>query len=68
MDTDYGVTYGAYRPAQPRSPYWRIAHFLFPCFTTIPTGVLGNQIPVRAWVPMDDEHTMRSGCRACRPC
>ena len=24
----------------------------------IPTGVLGRQILVRAWVPMDDEHTM----------
>ncbi len=24
----------------------------------IPTGVLGEQILVRAWVPLDDEHTM----------
>ena len=24
----------------------------------IPTGVLGHQVLVRAWVPMDDEHTL----------
>ena len=58
LDTDYGATYGAYRPAEPGTLYWRIAHFLFPCFTMIPTGVLGDQILVRAWVPMDDNHTM----------
>jgi phenylpropionate dioxygenase-like ring-hydroxylating dioxygenase large terminal subunit len=58
LDTDYGVTYGAYRPADNGRLYWRIAHFLFPCFTMIPTGVLGDQILVRGWVPMDDTHTM----------
>src|SRR5919199_495294 len=58
LDTEYGATYGAYRPADPGTLYWRIAHFLFPCFTMIPTGVLGDQILVRAWVPMDDNHTM----------
>src|SRR5690606_100933 len=35
-----------------------IAHFLFPFYTMIPTGVLGVQILVRAWVPIDDEHMM----------
>jgi phthalate 4,5-dioxygenase len=58
LDTEYGATYGAYRPAEPGTLYWRIAHFLFPCYTMIPTGVLGDQILVRAWVPMDDNHTM----------
>src|SRR5262249_4656281 len=38
--------------------YWRIAHFLFPFYTMIPTGVLGMQVLVRAWVPVDDEHIM----------
>ena len=50
--------YGAYRPAEPGTLYYRIAHFLFPFWTMIPTGVLGHQIVARAWVPMDDEHTM----------
>ena len=58
VDADYGTTYGAYRPAQPGMHYWRIAHFLFPFWTMIPTGVLGLQKIARAWVPMDDEHTM----------
>ena len=58
LDTEYGATYGAYRPAEPGTLYWRIAHFLFPCYTMIPTGVLGDQILVRAWVPLDDDHTM----------
>ena len=58
VDTGFGTSYGAYRPAEADTYYWRIAHFLFPCFTMIPTGVLGTQVLVRAWVPLDDAHTM----------
>lgn len=58
VDTDGGTMYGAYRPAEEDTYYWRIAHFLFPFYTLIPTGVLGTQRVVRAWVPVDDEHTM----------
>jgi nitrite reductase/ring-hydroxylating ferredoxin subunit len=58
VDQDYGTMYGAYRPAEPGSLYWRIALFLFPCYAMIPTGVLGHQVLARAWVPMDDEHTL----------
>jgi hypothetical protein len=58
VDTEFGASYGAYRPAEADTYYWRIAHFLFPFFTMIPTGILGTQILVRAWVPVDDEHTM----------
>jgi phenylpropionate dioxygenase-like ring-hydroxylating dioxygenase large terminal subunit len=58
VDTDYGTIYGAYRPAGEESYYWRLAQFLFPFYTLIPTGVLGVQILVRAWVPVDDHHTM----------
>ena len=36
--------YGAYRPAEDGSIYWRIAHFLFPFYTMIPTGVLGLEV------------------------
>ena len=56
--TDYGVSYGAYRPAEGDTYYWRIAHFLFPFYSMVPTGVLGVQKIARAWVPMDDEHTL----------
>jgi len=58
VDTAFGTSYGAYRPAEADTDYWRIAHFLFPFFTKIPTGELGTQILVRAWVPLDDGHTM----------
>jgi nitrite reductase/ring-hydroxylating ferredoxin subunit len=58
LDTDFGTSYGAYRPAEADTYYWRVAHFLFPFYTMIPTGVLGMQILVRAWVPVDDDHMM----------
>jgi phenylpropionate dioxygenase-like ring-hydroxylating dioxygenase large terminal subunit len=58
FDSEFGTTYGAYRPAEVDTMYWRIAHFLFPCYAMIPTGELGQQVLVRAWVPVDDEHTM----------
>ena len=58
VDTDYGTMYGTYRPAEADTYYWRFAHFLFPFYTLIPTGILGVQIVMRAWVPLDDEHTM----------
>jgi phthalate 4,5-dioxygenase oxygenase subunit len=58
VDTEFGTSYGAYRPAESDTYYWRIAHFLFPFYTMIPTGILGVQVLVRAWVPIDDEHLM----------
>jgi phthalate 4,5-dioxygenase oxygenase subunit len=58
LDTDFGCMYSAYRPAEPGQLYHRIALFLFPFWTMIPTGVLGHQVLARGWVPMDDEHTM----------
>jgi phenylpropionate dioxygenase-like ring-hydroxylating dioxygenase large terminal subunit len=52
--------FGAADPesAEPGTLYHRIGLFLFPFWTMIPTGVLGHQVVARAWVPMDDEHTM----------
>jgi phenylpropionate dioxygenase-like ring-hydroxylating dioxygenase large terminal subunit len=58
VTTDYGSLYGAYRPAEEDSYYWRIGAFLFPFYTMVPVGVLGLQIGVRCYVPLDDEHTM----------
>jgi hypothetical protein len=40
------------------SIYCRIAQFLFPFYAMVPTGVLGLEVRVRAWVPMDDHHTL----------
>jgi phthalate 4,5-dioxygenase oxygenase subunit len=58
VNTEYGTLYGAYRPAEKDSYYWRIGAFLFPFYTMVPVGVLGLQIGVRCYVPLDDEHTM----------
>jgi phenylpropionate dioxygenase-like ring-hydroxylating dioxygenase large terminal subunit len=58
LDTDWGTSYGVYRPAEEDTYYWRIAHQLFPFYAMVPTGVLGLEIRFRAYVPMDDDHTM----------
>jgi hypothetical protein len=58
VETDSGVMYGACRPAETDTNYWRIANFLFPFWAMVPTGVLGLEVRARAWIPMDDEHTL----------
>jgi phthalate 4,5-dioxygenase len=58
IETEFGTSYGAYRPAGDDSHYWRIAHMLFPFYAMIPTGTLGLQVFWRAYVPMDDYHTL----------
>ena len=62
-ETDWGVMYGAHRPAGPGDIYWRVAHFLFPFWTMTPAGTFDTYIHARGWVPMDDEHTMSIGIR-----
>ena len=57
-DTDWGTMYAAHRPAEPDTTYWRVAHFLFPFWTIPPDGAFSDHIIARAWVPMDDTHTM----------
>lgn len=69
VTTEAGVMYAAYRPAESDSLYYRIAQFLFPFYAMVPTGVLGLEVRVRAWIPMDDNHTLaltmaKSGVRA----
>jgi nitrite reductase/ring-hydroxylating ferredoxin subunit len=64
VETAFGATYGAYRPAEPGTTYWRIAHFMFPFYTMIPTGLLGTTVRAQAWVPLDDYNTMYWGWQA----
>ena len=40
-DTEFGAAYGAYRPAEDDSYYWRIGHMLFPFYAMNRTGELG---------------------------
>ena len=57
-DTDWGTMYCAMRPAEDDQTYWRFAHFGFPFWTWVPQGPLVDRVQARAWVPMDDTHTM----------
>ena len=58
IETDFGTSYGAYRPAEEDTYYWRMAHMLFPFYAMIPQGEIGKDAKIGAYVPMDDEHTM----------
>jgi phthalate 4,5-dioxygenase oxygenase subunit len=57
-DTDWGTMYCAFRPAEDARTYWRFAHFGFPFWTWVPQGDFIDRVQARAWVPMDDTHTM----------
>jgi phenylpropionate dioxygenase-like ring-hydroxylating dioxygenase large terminal subunit len=58
-DSPWGTTYGVFRNSgKPDQTYWRFAHFLFPFWTQIPQGDFPGFVHARAWVPMDDTHTM----------
>ncbi len=71
VNTDVGVTYGAYRPVDGDKNFWRIANFLLPFYTMNPQGLLGAG--AQGWqarVPMDDTHMISfgfSGPRRARP-
>jgi phthalate 4,5-dioxygenase oxygenase subunit len=65
-ETPFGLTYGAHRPSPttPGGTYWRVAHFLFPFWIMPPVASLEENIMVRAFIPMDDEHCMFVGFEA----
>jgi phenylpropionate dioxygenase-like ring-hydroxylating dioxygenase large terminal subunit len=58
VDTEFGTLYGAFRPTEKGMNYWRFANFLMPFYAMTPPGVLGLGSKFRAWVPMDDTHTL----------
>jgi phthalate 4,5-dioxygenase oxygenase subunit len=57
-DTKAGTMYAAYREAAPDQTYWRFANFMMPFWTQTPQGKFASHLHNRAWVPMDDHHTM----------
>jgi phthalate 4,5-dioxygenase oxygenase subunit len=57
-DTDWGTQYAGYRAAGPGLTYWRFSNFLFPFWTQAPNGEFDSHMHARAWVPLDDGHTM----------
>jgi phenylpropionate dioxygenase-like ring-hydroxylating dioxygenase large terminal subunit len=61
-ETDYGTSYGMYRPAEEDTSYWRIGHLLFPFFAMPPgASTLGEDARFLAYVPMDDYNTLEWG-------
>jgi len=57
-DAEWGTTYGAYREAPGGMTYWRMANFMFPFWTQVPQADFADNVDARAWVPLDDTHTM----------
>jgi phthalate 4,5-dioxygenase len=57
-ETKWGTMYAAYRDADAEHVHYRCAQYLFPFWTQIPQGDFERHINARAWVPMDDTHTM----------
>jgi len=58
-ETEFGCSYGVYRPAEPDTYYWRIGHVFFPFYAQQAAGDLGPIAKMNAYVPMDDEHTLQ---------
>ena len=57
-DTDWGATYCAHRSTSDGRTYWRFSNYMVPFWTQPPQGDIADHISARAWVPMDDTHTM----------
>jgi phthalate 4,5-dioxygenase oxygenase subunit len=57
-DTEFGCSYGAYRPGEADSNYFRTMHWLFPWVTMTPVIKLGQSANCVITVPLDNTHTM----------
>jgi phenylpropionate dioxygenase-like ring-hydroxylating dioxygenase large terminal subunit len=57
-DAPWGTQYCAQKSINEGQHYLRYANFLFPFWTQVPQGEFETNIIARAWVPMDDTHTM----------
>ncbi|MBS0407340.1 MAG: Rieske 2Fe-2S domain-containing protein [Proteobacteria bacterium] len=56
--TEWGAMYGGYRDNDDGQKSWRIAHFMYPFWTQTPNTRFASRAIARAWVPMDDNHSM----------
>jgi phthalate 4,5-dioxygenase len=57
-EAPWGTSYCAFKAADGGGHYLRYANFMFPCWTQAPQGPFETNLFARAWVPMDDTHTM----------
>jgi len=63
LPTDYGACYSARRRSDTEGLYWhRITQFLLPIYTMIAASD-PQIVQARAWVPIDDEHTLQFAMR-----
>jgi phenylpropionate dioxygenase-like ring-hydroxylating dioxygenase large terminal subunit len=58
-DSEFGASYGCYRPAEDDTYYWRIGHVLFPFYAMQAQGEMGPDVKINAYVPMDDDHLLQ---------
>jgi phthalate 4,5-dioxygenase len=58
-DSEFGASYGCYRPAEDDTYYWRIGHALFPFIAMQANGELGPEERFNAYVPVDDYNTLQ---------
>ena len=64
LPTDYGACYSARRRADTEGLYWhRITQFILPFFSMIAASD-PDIVSARAWVPLDDHHTLQFVVRA----
>ncbi len=60
-DTPWGTSYAAYRKVKKAGEdrvYWRFSNYMFPFWSQTPQGEFPTHVHARAWVPLDDGHTM----------
>lgn len=57
-ETPLGLMYGAFRPADETHTHWRMAQFILPFWVSPPAGEARDLIGSKAYLPMDDHHTM----------
>jgi phthalate 4,5-dioxygenase len=62
-ETDYGLMYTAKRPVDDHSEYHRISQFVLPFFTMVGARTDRIDYNVKAWIPMDDTHTLVLECQ-----
>lgn len=57
-DMDYGVMQATKREMEDGQLYWRVSQFMMPFWTQPSNRGIHDHVVARAWVPMDDTHTM----------
>ena len=57
VETEYGLLVGARRNFGEDAYYWRVNHWLAPCYTVVPAESTAEVRKIHAWVPVDEQTT-----------